>query len=131
MKYLILTLLIVFVTSLISLSLPLVVEAQGPTGATGDAGGGSGGVTKLSNPLGVDDPRIIVGNIIKAILGIVGSLALAVFIFGGLNWVTSAGNEDKIKKGKDMILWATFGLAVIFSSYVLVGFVIDALTGGS
>ena len=83
----------------------------------------------LSNPLGINDPRIIIGNVVNAVLGLVGSLALAVFIYGGLNWVTSAGNEEKVKKGRDMIIWASFGLAVIFASYTLVGFVLDALTG--
>ena len=86
----------------------------------------------IQNPLGnVNDPREIVGNVIKAILGIVGSLALAIFIFGGFTWITSAGNDEKIKKGKDMITWATFGLVVIFLSYALVTFVITAVTGGS
>jgi len=87
-------------------------------------------VDKLDNPLGdIDDPRVVIGNIIKALLGIVGSLALAIFVYGGFNWVISAGNEEKIKKGKDMIIWATFGLAVIFASYALVNFVIGAVAG--
>ena len=102
--------------------------------AAGEISSGNGG--GLPNPLQFDgkeitDPRAVVGNIIKALLGIVGSLALAVFIFGGFMWVTSAGNEEKVKKGKDMLMWAAFGLAVIFASYALVTFVIDALTGGS
>lgn len=104
-------------------------EAETGLNAGGNLGGG-GSATQLSNPLGDnDDPRKIVGNIIKAVLGIVGSLALLVFILGGLSWVTSAGNDEKVKKGKDMIIWATLGLIVIFTSYTLVGFVLDALTG--
>lgn len=88
--------------------------------------------TGLDNPLGtVVDPRVVIGNVIRAMLGIVGSLALAVFIFGGFNWVIAAGNEEKIKKGKSMITWATFGLVIIFASYALVTFVIDAVTGGT
>lgn len=82
----------------------------------------------LCNPLNVDDPRVIIGNIISALLGIVGSLALAVFIFGGFTWVTAAGNDEKIKKGKEILMWATFGLVVIFFSYAMVKFVITALT---
>lgn len=85
----------------------------------------------LENPLGQSDPRIIIGNVIRALLGIVGSLALAVFIYGGFTWVISAGNDDKIKKGKDMIIWATFGLLVIFASYSLVTFIIGAIAGTS
>lgn len=85
----------------------------------------------LTNPLGnVNDPRIIIGNIIRATLGIVGSISLAIFILGGFYWVTAAGNDEKIKKGKDMILWATFGLAVIFFAYAVVTFIIGAIVGG-
>jgi len=84
----------------------------------------------LDNPLGKDndDPRVIAGNIIKAMLGIVGSLALLMFIYGGFLWVISAGNEEKVMKGKQMIMWASFGLAVIFFAYAMVRFVISALT---
>lgn len=106
-------------------------------GADGDGGGGGGGgggsTVTLPNPLGAgnEDPRIIIGNVIKAVLGLVGSLALGIFIFGGLTWITSAGSDEKIKKGKDMIIWATLGLVVIFMSYAMVTLVIDAVTGGS
>lgn len=96
-----------------------------------DAAPGSG--SGLLNPLGNDpedaDPRVIIGKVIRALLGIVGSLALAVFIYGGFTWVISAGSEEKVKKGKDMIIWATFGLFVIFASYALVTFVIGAVAG--
>ena len=91
------------------------------------------GSTSLPNPLGagLNDPRVIIGNVIKAILGIVGSLALVMFIYGGFLWVTSAGNEEKIKQGKSILLWATLGLFIIFFSYILVTFVIGAVTGSA
>ncbi|OGY52121.1 MAG: hypothetical protein A3J59_01070 [Candidatus Buchananbacteria bacterium RIFCSPHIGHO2_02_FULL_56_16] len=92
---------------------------------------GSDSSSGLKNPLGESDPRKIIGNVIKALLSVTGSLALAVFIFGGFTWVTSAGNQEKIKKGKDMILWAALGLFIIFASYALVNFVIGAATGGA
>lgn len=83
----------------------------------------------LSNPLGEADPRKIIGNIIKALLGIIGSIALAVFIYGGFTWMTSAGSPEKVRKGRDMIIWAVMGLAIIFLSYTVVYFVIGAFTG--
>ena len=84
----------------------------------------------LPNPLGtVTDPREIIGNLIRAGLGIVGSIALLVFIWGGFTWVIAGGNEEKIKKGKDLIIWASFGLVVIFFSYAIVMFVITAVSG--
>lgn len=84
----------------------------------------------LSNPLGVTDPRELIGKIIGAVLGIIGSIALAIFIYGGFTWMTSAGSPEKVRKGRDMIIWAVMGLAIIFLSYAIVYFVIGAFTGG-
>ncbi|PIT93804.1 hypothetical protein COU00_02430 [Candidatus Falkowbacteria bacterium CG10_big_fil_rev_8_21_14_0_10_43_11] len=82
----------------------------------------------LTNPLtnntsGVDIPTLI-GRVINGVLGVVGSLALLMFIYGGLLWMTSAGSDEKVKKGKDILVWATLGLIVIFTSYALVHFII-------
>jgi uncharacterized membrane protein YjfL (UPF0719 family) len=71
----------------------------------------------------------VIGNIITAVLGIVGSLALVMFIFGGLTWMTAAGNTERVTKGKNILIWATIGLIVIFTSYALVEFVIKGITG--
>lgn len=107
----------------------LAVTQAGPSAAGNPGRAPGAGDSTLPNPLNTVNPQTIIGNIIKAVLGIVGSLALVMFVFGGFMWITSAGNDEKIKKGKDMIMWASFGLAVIFASYALVNFVIKALTG--
>jgi len=85
------------------------------------------GSVSLCNPLGSVTPQTLIGKVIGAALGIVGSLALLMFIYGGFTWMTSAGSPDKITKGKGIMVWAAIGLAVIFSSYALVKFVIDNL----
>ncbi|MBI5072056.1 hypothetical protein HZB93_04200 [Candidatus Falkowbacteria bacterium] len=86
---------------------------------------------KLENPLGggtgVTSVPLLIGNIIKTILMIVGALALAMFVYGGFTWLTSGGSADKVKKGKDILIWATIGLIVIFTSYTLVDFLLTAL----
>lgn len=88
------------------------------------------GAITLNNPLGTDvSPQTFIGRIINAILGIVGSLALAMFIYGGFTWMTAAGNSEKVEKGKQILLWATIGLVVIFTSYALVRFVLLSAIG--
>lgn len=90
--------------------------------------------TSLPNPLCPDnDPNcvtvpLLIGRIIKAVLGIVGSIALLMFVYGGFLWMTSAGNREKVEKGKETLIWATIGLAVIFAAYAMVSFVLGALT---
>lgn len=81
----------------------------------------------LTNPLGDVTVPGLIGKIIKAVLGIVGSLSLLMFIFGGLTWMTSGGNEEKIKKGKQILVNAALGIIVIFSSYSILNWIFTVL----
>lgn len=81
----------------------------------------------ITNYLGTDSPQVLIGRIINSIMGIVGSIALLMFIFGGLTWMTSGGSADKVKKGRDILMWSAIGLAVLFMSYGLVYFVIKTI----
>jgi hypothetical protein len=88
----------------------------------------------LKNPLdtaGIDSFQGLIGRVINSILGVVGSLALVMFIYGGLIWMTSSGSSDKVKKGRDILIWAAIGLVIIFSAYGLVRFVIVGIGAGS
>lgn len=93
--------------------------------------GGSGGTVTLNPPAGIGKnltPQVFIGKIINSALGIVGSLALLMFIYGGFTWLTSAGSADKVTKGKNILVWATIGLVVIFMSYGATRFVLDKIT---
>ena len=86
---------------------------------------------ELPNPLGEESVPKLIGRIISAALSVVGSLALLMFVYGGFLWLASRGDPKLIEKGKNTIMWATFGLAIIFGAYVLVKTVINAVaTGG-
>lgn len=81
----------------------------------------------LTNPIGSSDVPTLIGKIISAVLGVIGSLALLMVIYGGFTWMLAAGSSEKIKKGRDIIVWAILGLVVIFTSYALVRFVITSI----
>jgi len=51
------------------------------------------------------------------------------FIYGGIIWMTSSGNAEQVTKGKNIVIWATIGLVVIFSAYALVSFVLTKALG--
>lgn len=103
----------------------LPVSAQNGNIVTNTTPPASSGSVSLTNPLdGVDTPQKLIGKIISAVLGIVGSLALLMFIYGGLIWMTAAGNEKKVSQGTDILMWATIGLVVIFISYAAVRFLL-------
>ncbi|KKR56689.1 MAG: hypothetical protein UU08_C0009G0025 [Candidatus Uhrbacteria bacterium GW2011_GWE2_40_58] len=85
----------------------------------------------LTNPLGTTDLRLIIGNIIRAILGLTGVLALVMFIYGGILWMVSSGEPTKVKKGMNTLIWAALGLVVIFSAYALTTTLITGIATGS
>lgn len=75
----------------------------------------------LTDPMqSIGSPQSLLGKIINIIMGMVGSLALIMFIFGGISWMTAGGNEQKVKQSIGIIVWSALGLAVIFLSYALV-----------
>ena len=91
---------------------------------------GPPGTVKFDNPLGAElDLRLIAGNVIKAVLGIIGSVALVIFLYGGIQWMVAMGDDTKIKKGLDTMIWAGLGLVIIFGSYVAVQFLLRTLLG--
>jgi len=71
----------------------------------------------------------LLGNVINSVLGIIGSLALVMFIYGGATWMLSAGNQEQVTKGKNILIWAALGLVIIFTAYALVRFVLTTVTG--
>lgn len=90
------------------------------------------GTVSLSNPLaaaGVNTPQQLIGKIISAVLGLVGSIALLMFVYGGFVWMTAAGNEKKVSQGTDILMWAAIGLVIIFISYAAVRFLLGEVIG--
>ncbi len=90
--------------------------------------GGQGGSVALPMPLGgVRSPQQLIGLIIKGALGIVGAVALLMFVYGGILWLTSAGNQEKAGEAKKTLTWATIGLIAIFGSYAIANFIINTV----
>lgn len=86
--------------------------------------------TSLPNPLKTNDIRVLIGRVINASLGIVGAIALLMFVIGGYYWLVSGGSAKQIEKGRNTLVWASIGLVVVFGSYILVGYILQALTKG-
>ena len=106
-----------------------VKNGSGAVNSYTAAANSTSGDTSIPNPLGTTNINIFVSRIISYILGLIGTVSLLLFIYGGLIWMTSAGSSDKVKKGKDILVWAVIGMAVVFSSYILVKFIIQGAQG--
>jgi len=74
------------------------------------------------------DIRVIIANIIRTALGLLGLLAVIIVLWGGFVWMTAGGNEEKVATAKKILFNGVIGLMIILFSYAIVSFVISKLT---
>jgi len=66
-----------------------------------------------------------IGSLIKTAMGFLGIIAVIIILLGGFKWMTSGGNEDKVKKAKALIFQGIIGLVIVLSAYAIATFVIS------
>lgn len=74
------------------------------------------------------DLKTTISNIIRIILGFLGIITIIIILYGGLIWMTSFGNEDKIDQAKKLIGSGVVGLLLVLASYAIASFVINSLS---
>lgn len=88
---------------------------------------------ELFNPLGEKDVLRIAGRVVQAIFGILGSLALLWFLWGGVLWMT-AMESKRTQEAMSVIKNASLGILLLVFSYALAtGFlgIFQQAAGGS
>jgi hypothetical protein len=116
-------------------------------GLTTLAGTALYGITTVmaqTNDFGVDAPnavknatnnegslRGLILTIVNFFLGFLGLIAVLMIIYGGVLIVTSAGAEDKAKKGKQILTYAAIGIVIILLSFAFVATVLQAGSGNA
>src|SRR3989344_461501 len=81
--------------------------------------------------LGQQDIRISIMKVVRVALGLIGIITILLILYAGYLWMTSAGNADKIDQAKMTMRNAAIGLAIIFSAFAIVSFIIGALERGT
>jgi len=95
------------------------------------------GVTRTGEVIGVSDTplEVIVGNVIRVAITLVGVVLLGLLIYAGFLWMTAGGSEEKVKKARGMIFNAIVGLVIIVLAYAITDFIlgrlIEATSGGA
>lgn len=86
---------------------------------------------EYGNQLGLssEDPRIIIVKIIRILLGFLGLIAVSFIMYAGWLWMTSEGDEQKIRKAKDTLKSAIIGLVIMLASFAIVSFILQQMQG--
>lgn len=103
------------------LSQPVLVLAQGTSGST----------VEIPSPISCKDVNCLVSQVIRYILGIIAIIATAMFVWGGLMMLTSAGNAERVKRARETLAWAAIGIVVILLSWAIIRFVLSGLVSSS
>jgi hypothetical protein len=85
----------------------------------------SGTVVTLPDPLGGLTIPELIGRIIRSFMGVAGAVALLMFVWGGVKWIISAGNEGEVKDAQKILYNASMGLIFIFGAYFFTAAVIS------
>lgn len=64
--------------------------------------------------------RGMVLTIVNFFLTFLGLLAVVMVIYGGFLYVSSAGNEENVKKAKQILIYAVIGIILIVASFAIV-----------
>jgi hypothetical protein len=96
------------------------------------SGGGQSGIVpdggkKATGDYTLNDMVSILPIYANRFLGIAGSLALLAFIYGGVMFLISAGNTERVTKARTIIIGAVIGLIIVFASFMIINFIITGL----
>lgn len=73
------------------------------------------------------DVKSVVVNIIQFLLGFLAIIAIIIVLYAGFQWMTAAGNEEKITSARATLTAGLIGLVIILAAYAITSFVINQL----
>lgn len=84
---------------------------------------------KAANGCGGNSKQLpdAVTNILNAVIGGIGIVAVIFIVVGGVHYMTSAGDPGKIEKAKKTILYAVIGLIICALAFAITNFAITIL----
>lgn len=78
----------------------------------------------LINPLRSNSIPQIIGQLVAWLGGLAGSLFFFYLLWGGVEWMTAGGSNDRVKSATKKIQAAIFGIAVVVFAYLAVATII-------
>jgi len=118
------------------LAMPAVVYAEGeeeevanvtcPDGSKRDSAPTYADCNLPAN-LPTKDVPTVAQTIINVMVSVVGVIAVAVIVIGGILYVTSTGDAAKAKRAQNTILYGVVGLVVAVLAYAIVNFVLKSV----
>lgn len=72
-------------------------------------------------------PNNVVYRVIRVIGMLVGTLAILLYIVAGYFMIVSQGDENSLSKGKNIAIYTSLGLVLVFTAYIIVQLVMGLM----
>ena len=116
-------------TAYLSMALPAFAAVQTPINPCPQAGNQGGLDFRFLCDLAPNSK--IVSAIIALLFVVALIIAFAFLIFGGIKWILSGGDKEKVEAARGTIVAAFVGLVLVFLAFFIINFLITALGLGS
>lgn len=73
----------------------------------------------------------ILGNLFSWVMGLFTMLAIIAFVISGIQYLTAAGDDDRMENGKKNLTFSIIGVLVGLSGFVIVQAIASALSGST
>ena len=84
------------------------------------------------NPIsGVNDLDDVVNNVARGLLGVAIPIAVLMYIYAGVLYITAGAKPQNVQKAKNILLYTSIGLAIILIGGGFVDLIISILNLGS
>jgi TRAP-type C4-dicarboxylate transport system permease small subunit len=91
-----------FITAYMTLGAPIVLSRT--------ALAASGNISQVQN---------FIQSIIEILVGLAGLIATGFFVWGGLTYITSSGNPERITRAKRTLVFSALGLSITIAAFVI------------
>lgn len=75
---------------------------------------------ELENPLNAENLIDLIALVSKAVMKIALIVAVVALIWAGFLFVTSQGNEEKLKNARAVLVWTIIGVAIIVGTDIII-----------
>ena len=79
--------------------------------------------TQLTNA----DLTVVIGRIVKIVIGFLGLIAVVIILIGGFQWMTSGGDSEKIANARKLMTNGVIGLFIIVVAYAIALFIMNII----
>lgn len=72
-------------------------------------------------------PQAFVAMLIRNLLVLLGLVFIALAVYAGYLWMTAHGNDEQVKKAKEILINSIIGIIIVFGAYALTFYLLSLL----